>query len=558
MNKKLLLGAALLLGTASFAQTMVSTTPQNKKVVLEEFTGIHCVWCPDGHVIANAMKNANPDNVFLVNIHSGGFAAPGPNQPDYRTTYGEGIRAHFGANSFPTGMVNRKPYVDPETPNAPATILLNRGDWQGAANEILQQASYVNIAASATLHASTRELEVNVEVYYTGNSPQATNKLNVALLQDNTRGPQSGGGMGNNYNHMHRLVDFLTGQWGVDINDTNQGDFTEFNFIYTVPYDYRDIDAILTDLKIVAYVAEGHQEILTGAEVTPTINRYTNDVVLVSADEIAPTCTDEVTPKIKIQNVGGNTINSLDIKYSINGGAESTYTWTGSLATDASAQITLDAINFDLVNQDHTLTINLPNDDFADNNSFDLNFKTAPESSSTIFLRIQTLASGDTTSWKILDSNGDVVESGGPYGKNRTINLKYSLDVDCYQFVFNDSTGSGTSVIMIRDVDNNIIFRENSYKNGDYINFSTNGILSNEDFDMEHISLYPNPSEDFFHINNAEGYNILVHDITGRTILNKMSISNTETIDVRTLDAGVYFVEIYNETNSTVKKLIVK
>ena len=32
---------------ATFAQTIVSTDPEDKKVVLEEYTGIHCGYCPD-------------------------------------------------------------------------------------------------------------------------------------------------------------------------------------------------------------------------------------------------------------------------------------------------------------------------------------------------------------------------------------------------------------------------------------------------------------------------------------------------------------------------------
>jgi hypothetical protein len=68
-------------------------------------------------------------------------------------------------------------------------------------------------------------LTVTVESYYTGTSPVATNKLNVALLQNNTLGPQTGGNMGNNYNHQHRLVHMLTGQWGTTISSTTTGSF---------------------------------------------------------------------------------------------------------------------------------------------------------------------------------------------------------------------------------------------------------------------------------------------------------------------------------------------
>ena len=47
----------LLLPLTSFSQLLVDTIPQNKKAVLEEFTGIHCVFCPDGHYIAQQIKN---------------------------------------------------------------------------------------------------------------------------------------------------------------------------------------------------------------------------------------------------------------------------------------------------------------------------------------------------------------------------------------------------------------------------------------------------------------------------------------------------------------------
>ena len=81
--KNLLTIALALVTTISFAQTFVSTTPENKNVVLEEYTGIYCVWCPAGHVIGSQMHAANPNDVFLINVHTGGFATPnGPSDPN--------------------------------------------------------------------------------------------------------------------------------------------------------------------------------------------------------------------------------------------------------------------------------------------------------------------------------------------------------------------------------------------------------------------------------------------------------------------------------------------
>ena len=58
------------------AQTFVSTIAENKNVVLEEFTGISCTYCPDGHRIAKDIFNQNPNDVVLINIHTGSFATP--------------------------------------------------------------------------------------------------------------------------------------------------------------------------------------------------------------------------------------------------------------------------------------------------------------------------------------------------------------------------------------------------------------------------------------------------------------------------------------------------
>jgi hypothetical protein len=55
--------------------------PCSKNALLEEFTGINCVYCPDGHKIAKQITDANPNRAFAVNIHTGGFATPSAGQP---------------------------------------------------------------------------------------------------------------------------------------------------------------------------------------------------------------------------------------------------------------------------------------------------------------------------------------------------------------------------------------------------------------------------------------------------------------------------------------------
>ena len=67
--KKILLSIFALTTLVVTAQN-VSTTPENRNVVLEEFTGIHCGYCPDGHLLAQQLHDNNPGDIVLINIHS--------------------------------------------------------------------------------------------------------------------------------------------------------------------------------------------------------------------------------------------------------------------------------------------------------------------------------------------------------------------------------------------------------------------------------------------------------------------------------------------------------
>ena len=69
MKKNLLLVFTLACFLAN-AQTFVSTSPENKNVILEEFTGISCVWCPAGHLIGQQMHDQNPNDWSLDSLNT--------------------------------------------------------------------------------------------------------------------------------------------------------------------------------------------------------------------------------------------------------------------------------------------------------------------------------------------------------------------------------------------------------------------------------------------------------------------------------------------------------
>ena len=67
--KKLLLVAGIAFGIGASAQTIVSTEVQNRNVVIEEYTGIGCGYCPAGHENVATYSKQHPGRVVTINIH---------------------------------------------------------------------------------------------------------------------------------------------------------------------------------------------------------------------------------------------------------------------------------------------------------------------------------------------------------------------------------------------------------------------------------------------------------------------------------------------------------
>ena len=272
--KTLLLSFVILsLGFQVKSQTIVSTDPENRNALIEEFTGIACGFCPMGHLEVETFINAHPGDGFSVAIHQGFFAIPDENQPYYLTDVGDGLGAYFSVNSWPSGLVNRHDF------GGGMTYPLN--EWNQYASSVITEGSYVNVACEATVDVQSRELTVHVETYYTGNSPESSNFINVALTQNNIKGPQFSSWFNPDaitpdgaYMHEHMLRDLITGQWGDEISPTTSGTFIDKIYIYTIPEAINEVPVRLGDLEIVSYIVETEQEVETANSCYPVLSNF--------------------------------------------------------------------------------------------------------------------------------------------------------------------------------------------------------------------------------------------------------------------------------------------
>jgi len=557
----MLIGLAPL---ATYGQTIVSTAPENRKAILEEFTGIHCVYCPQGHAIAEQILNNNPGNAFAINIHQGGYATPGSGEPDFRTPFGNAIAGQTGLTGYPAGTVNRHNFPGFEMGNS-GTTAMGRGEWMAAANQILNMPSYVNMAVEASIDLDSRQLTVHVESYYTGDSPQSTNFLNVALLQNNTAGPQTGGNAGNSYNHMRRLVYLVTGQWGEEINTTTQGSFIDKTYVYTIPEDYNNIPVILSDMELVVFMTETHQEIISGNGAFPSLIglEYQNDVALNSIQEISNTCNNVIGPVVEIENNGENPITSATIEYSFNAGEIYTYNWVGNLTSLHTATVQLPEVEFDLQDVNTlSVTVNAA-DQNSSNNSLSREFNQAEESSSVnVILELQTDNFGNQTRWTLKSSDGTTVASayGYPSNEEHIVNIELP-GPDCYSFTLTDTGNNGGASIVLKDQAGNILIESDGNYGGGFTEAFSYGALGvDQQAALTDVQIYPNPSTGVVNIKTQNGFESAhVYDITGK-LIKKIAGNNAKqfTLDLSSLSSGTYVIKIKEENKITTKKILIK
>jgi len=260
---------------------LAPTSAMNRVAMLEDFTGVRCGYCPDGHVRAKAILDANPGKFVIIATNANLYANPSAGWADFTTLAGTAIDAQARPAGYPAGTMNRMACTTlGATPMnaAYSAITMGRDQWSKAATAVMAMSAPVNIGAKATFDAATRKLTVKVDLYYTA-TETVPNNINVALLQDKLLATQSnytfGANPNLNYEENHVLRDMITsGNFGETISEaTTTGSKVTKSYTYTVPADYHGTSVtgggavVVADLKVVVYVDRGQLEILNALQV---------------------------------------------------------------------------------------------------------------------------------------------------------------------------------------------------------------------------------------------------------------------------------------------------
>ena len=578
MRRISIVSMLLLLTAALNAQNFVSTVPANRNVILEEFTGSYCQYCPEGHKLAKELAAAHPDNIFIVNLHAGTYATS-----DFETTDGNAIHSGFVVSSFPSGLVNRMTEKS-----------ISRGEWGASIQQQMSQAAECNIAGQVAIDKETRKATVTVEIYYTANSSSETNYLNVVMLQDNIDSYQAGASanpsqiVNGQYRHMHVFRDALTPSWGEAISPTTAETLITKTFTYDIPQNIG-FDVKLENIEFLAFVTEKYQGIAT----RPILNANKLHTIFVTSDEIHPsilslgmsagiTCSNDKVINVAVNNSGLNELSSLKFEVSVDNGEAETKTWEGSIPSYSTLGIELELnvpegihdVNVKIVEAngvkfETSKNVTINNEGFAV-------AETENEDVSEITIELMQDKYGTQITWELLASDYSVLASGGPYenlkGSSATelhkIKVKVPVD-ECAKFIIRDSKKNGIccqygeGYYRILDENGNVIV-DGSGDFGEEASCVVSVVKTGNDTiglteNVTLFNIYPNPVGDRLYIETEVEVveAVVVYDVYGRQQDNKTTRQQGNlVVDVANLNSGVYFVKIVTSEGEIVKRFV--
>lgn len=183
----------------------------DKKVLLEDFTGHRCVFCPGAQEIAHELEESyGADNLIVVAIHAGFLSTPYPNTDysyDFRTEAGTEYFEYFSIDSPPNGLVDRV--------NSSGNYVVPPANWGTIAAQQFDEENVVNIDILPNLNGREIGATINLD-FITAVSQQTS--LQVWITEDSIINPQtvpeSQGSIILDYVHNHVLRGAVNGTWG--------------------------------------------------------------------------------------------------------------------------------------------------------------------------------------------------------------------------------------------------------------------------------------------------------------------------------------------------------
>lgn len=226
----------------------------DRVVLLEDYTGVKCINCPEAAVTAHELLERFPDNLVVLSVHSGHLAAPFPGEQDLRTEAGSTWYEAFNFDHNPVGTINRT--------RVSGGFGYDPVAWGTKVAEEVNKKPEALLYINSVYDEMTRKLDFEVSGEFT-QEIDGDFYIFAGIMEDSIQGKQlfPGSQVDDHYWHCHVFRKPVNGIWGerfytgmTELSQEFQKQFSTtidsiYNadqcYVFAYVYDNSDYGAIL-------------------------------------------------------------------------------------------------------------------------------------------------------------------------------------------------------------------------------------------------------------------------------------------------------------------------
>jgi len=291
-----------------------------------------------------------------------------------------------------------------------------------------------------------------------------------------------------------------------------------------------------------------------------------------------------ISPEVTISNYGSETISTATVQLKQGEAVLASKSFTGNIYTFNDGSLAFDPIN---LNPDEEYTVKITQINGAvtqqqETTTSHFNVTQAKVAYNNIAVKVLTDTFPGEISWAIKNSAGTTVASGGPYeqgtqqnpnggGPNANTTLTHNVtlpgtNADCYSVELYDSYGDGWSSgtdnptgVQIWSGGEKIFEKRGddfSYQSVALPAFKATGTLTGPAAEATHFVLYPNPAKGIIYFSGVTQADVVIYNLFGKIVYTIKGIENGTSINLTSLQKGLYIARITEGNATKTEKII--
>lgn len=253
----------------------VEVNKSEKVVLLEDYTGMQCVNCPEAASIIDNIHHTFGENFIAVGLHpaSGPYQKPMPIAQgskellDLSSADADAYYKKYSVKAFPTAMIDRSSFDG-------LKLLDNKDKWAAYVNQQMTVATPVNLSMESIYDAATRTVTLATDIEFS-EAVGETLYLQLWVIENGIIGPQvTTKGLDYQYVHNHVLRSAINGTWGQSLGAS----FNANQRLETITTTYTLNEAWNADnCEIVGFVYRASDDVILQAHLVDIIVSEEND-----------------------------------------------------------------------------------------------------------------------------------------------------------------------------------------------------------------------------------------------------------------------------------------